>query len=144
MRLLATALLSLSVVSLPRWALACYWRGDGVPLWNDPALIADDGRDYQVAWADVRVFGKILAERLGVDPAHWVEAFEDVWYYLWRERRLPVNVDPFDSKLDDEAERARLRRVFDQSLGQPVGYALPLERAAGGALSGPRWRKCVS
>ena len=51
---------------------------------------------------------------------------EDAWYYLWRERRLPVNVDPFDARLDDELERARLRRVFSQGLQAEVGYILPL------------------
>ena len=44
--------------------------------------------------------------------------YEDVFYYLWRERRLPVNVDPFDSRLDDEMERVRLRRVFEQKLAR--------------------------
>jgi uncharacterized protein (DUF2126 family) len=58
-----------------------------------------------------------------VQPGH-----EDAWYYLWREGRLPVNVDPFDSRLDDEMERARLRRVFSQGLSQVVGYLLPLAR----------------
>ena len=52
--------------------------------------------------------------------------FEDVFYYLWRERRLPVNVDPFDAKLDDELERDRLRRVFTEKLDSVIGYALPL------------------
>ena len=33
-------------------------------------------------------------------------AYEDTFYYLWRERRLPVNVDPLDSKIADPVERA--------------------------------------
>ena len=34
-----------------------------------------------------------------------------------RRARLPVNVDPLDTKLDDPQERARLRRVFERGLG---------------------------
>ena len=65
---------------------------------------------------------RALWPRLGVDDAlRACPAFEDVCYYLWRERRLPVNVDPFDAKLDDEEERARLRRIFAQGLGDVVG-----------------------
>src|SRR5262249_30473623 len=52
--------------------------------------------------------------------------FEDTFYYLWRERRLPVNVDPFDSQLEDPLERDRLRRVFENGLSQVIGYVLPL------------------
>jgi uncharacterized protein (DUF2126 family) len=43
-------------------------------------------------------------------------AFEDAWYYLWRERRLPTNVDPHDSRVDDPLERERLAKVFEQGL----------------------------
>ena len=57
--------------------------------------------------------------------------YEDVWYYLWRERKLPVNVDPFDARLEDEVERERLRRVFTQGLDAVVGYALPIRRSGG-------------
>ena len=56
-------------------------------------------------------------------------AYEDVHYYLWRERRLPANVIAEDAKLRDEQERARLTRVFDQGLASPVGSVLPVRRA---------------
>jgi uncharacterized protein (DUF2126 family) len=45
-------------------------------------------------------------------------AYEDAWYYLWKERRLPTNVDPFDSKLENEEDRKRLAKIFEQGLGQ--------------------------
>ena len=67
--------------------------------------------------------------------------YEDVWYYLWRERKLPMNVDPFDARLEDEVERDRLRRVFTQGLDAVVGYALPIRRVGGrsGSWATGRW-----
>jgi len=125
--------------SLPRWALGCYWRLDGEPVWEEPSLVADDDTDYGVGAADADRFMATLARRLGVDPAHAIAGFEDVWYYLWRERRLPVNVDPFDSRLENPEERARLARVFEQGLQTVIGYALPLA-PTGTNGGGPRWR----
>jgi uncharacterized protein (DUF2126 family)/transglutaminase-like putative cysteine protease len=114
--------------SLPRWSFGCYWRRDGVPVWHDRSLVADPERDYGHTSGDAQRFVKTLAARLGVDPALALPAFEDAWYYLWRERRLPMNVDPLESRLDDPEERRRLARVFEQGLGEVVGYALPLRR----------------
>ncbi len=68
---------------------------------------------------------------------HVQPGFEDTWYHLWRERRLPVNVDPFDARLDDELERERLRKIFTQGLDAAVGYALPLAASDHGWRTGP-------
>jgi uncharacterized protein (DUF2126 family)/transglutaminase-like putative cysteine protease len=114
--------------SLPRWALTCSWRKDDIPIWNDPKLIAEDSGNYGYGAEDALVFMSHLAKKLDVDGTHALPAYEDAWYYLWRERRLPVNVDPLDNRLEDEEERRRLSRVFDQGLKSVLGYALPLRR----------------
>jgi uncharacterized protein (DUF2126 family)/transglutaminase-like putative cysteine protease len=114
--------------SLPRWALGCYWRRDGVAVWDDRTLLAEFNLDYAHDADDARLFITTLADRLGIDPRHCLAGYEDVWYYLWRERRLPANVDPFDSRLDDPEERRRLAKVYEQGLNQIVGYALPVRR----------------
>ena len=122
---------------LPRWALTIAWRADGQPCWHNPALFADEREAHHYTHADAQAFIERLADTLGVGSAFVQAGYEDTWYYLWRERRLPVNVDPFDARLDDPLERARLRRVFSQGLDQTVGFLLPLQ-ATGDALQ--RWR----
>ncbi|MCA0239795.1 MAG: transglutaminase family protein [Proteobacteria bacterium] len=124
---------------LPRWALSIYWRRDGQPCWHDPGLFADERETHAYTTADAQAFIGALTRRLGIDPGYVQAGYEDTWYYLWRERRLPVNVDPFDSRLDDELERARLRRVFQQGLDATVGYLLPLRREWEAHTAGPRW-----
>ena len=121
---------------LPRWSLNCFWRKDGQPLWTQPALVADETRDYRVTAATAERFLSQVSEVLGLDAKRVFAAYEDAFYYLWRERRLPVNVDPFDSKLADEMERARLSQVFERGLDQVVGYVLPVARTADDA----RWQ----
>ena len=112
---------------LPRWAIACYFRSDGVPIWQDEKLLAaEDGPKPNHGDTQAQAFMAELARRLGVGSKHVLPSYEDAWYYLWRERRLPVNVNPLDARLDDELERQRLARLFEQSLGAVVGYALPL------------------
>jgi uncharacterized protein (DUF2126 family)/transglutaminase-like putative cysteine protease len=127
---------------LPRWAMTIAWRADGQKVWSDPSLFADEREPLRYTAADGHAFITALAQRLGVDAQHVEPGYEDAWYHLWRERRLPVNVDPFDSKLDDELERARLRRIFSQGLSSVVGYALPLrpgDTPDASADAGVRW-----
>jgi uncharacterized protein (DUF2126 family) len=124
---------------LPRWALSICWRADGQPCWQDPGLFADEREPHACTQSDAQRFITRLTQRLGLDPRFVQPGFEDTWYYLWRERRLPVNVDPFDARLDDELERQRLRRVFDHGLREVVGYLLPLKREWRTGTSGPCW-----
>jgi uncharacterized protein (DUF2126 family)/transglutaminase-like putative cysteine protease len=124
---------------LPRWALSIYWRADGQPVWRNTALFCDERHPTHYTSEDAQRFIHALAGRLSLSDKYITPGYEDTWYYLWRERRLPVNVDPFDARLDDEMERARLRRVFSQKLDSVIGYVLPLQANDGPPLSGPRW-----
>jgi uncharacterized protein (DUF2126 family) len=113
---------------LPRWALRCYWRPDGQPVWENESLVADPSRPGGHTVDDARRFGRLLAEKLGVRPEHVIDGYEDALFYTWKERRLPVNVDIRDSKLEEKIERDRIARVFEQGITSPVGCALPLRR----------------
>ena len=123
---------------LPRWALGCYWRKDRLPIWEDQALLADENKNYGYTAESAKLFLEALTLRLQVDASFITPAYEDVFYHLWRERKLPPNVDAFDSKLKDPIERAGFARVFEKGLGAIVGYLLPLRRMR--ARSGtPGW-----
>jgi uncharacterized protein (DUF2126 family) len=127
---------------LPRWALSIYWRADGQPCWRDPAVFADERVPSRYTSADALRFMQALTQQLGLPGDTVLPGYEDTWYHLWRERRLPVNVDPFDARLDDEMERHRLRRVFSQGLDAVVGYVLPLQplETTHPELAGPQWQ----
>ena len=111
---------------LPRWALSLYWRKDGEPLWHDKNLFADGSKPNHHTIDHAKSFIEKLTKLLELNEDFIHPGFEDVYYYLWSENKLPSNVDPFDSKLDDPIERARLKKVFEQGLDSTVGYALPL------------------
>jgi len=123
---------------LPRWALACYWRSDGVPLWNDYSLIASADTPSNYGPLDAQRFAETLARRLELDPEYVNEAYDDPLHYLQKERQLPVNVDPLVNKLANEQDRERMRLVFERGLHVPVGYVLPIQRGWG--ANGPEWQ----
>ncbi|MDX1984975.1 MAG: transglutaminase family protein [Bryobacteraceae bacterium] len=123
--------------SLPRWALTCYWRTDGEPLWNEPTLAADPGVDYGFGLAEAERFANELAIQLAVGNQYLIAAYEDPLAYVHNERLLPVNLDPADNKLENEEDRERMRRTFERGIGLPTGYVLPLER---NRKDGPAWQ----
>lgn len=123
--------------SLPRWAFSCIWRKDGLPLWHDTGLIANESTRYGFGFPEAQHFATALADRLNVGAKWILPAYEDAAHYIMRERQLPINVNSLDSKLDDAEERARLARVFEKGLSRPVGCVLPLQRQWW--QSQPRW-----
>ncbi|MGA2749650.1 MAG: transglutaminase family protein [Verrucomicrobiota bacterium] len=121
---------------LPRWALACYWRRDGVPIWTDDSLIADESRDYGHGAKEAKALLARICEVLGADPKHILPGYEDAFYYIWKERRLPSNLTPEKSNLKDKLERERIAKIFQKGLGEVVGYALPIRRSWEGGQPG--------
>jgi len=124
---------------LPRWSYGCFWRKDGLAVWRNPDMLADVARDYGATHEQAGTFARELAARLGVSPSRVVAAYEDTFYYLWKEGTLPVNIDPHKANLKDPLERRYLAGLLDRGMDTPTGYALPLQWnfSGGGWKSGP-------
>jgi uncharacterized protein (DUF2126 family)/transglutaminase-like putative cysteine protease len=120
---------------VPRWALGCYWRTDGQPVWRDERWLADEAKHYGYGAQEAQRFSHTLARRIGVDPELVRAGREDWAYYLWREARTPINAKPPKNK-SEEQFRDDLALALGRGLGQPVGFALPLQWDWGSG----RWR----
>lgn len=128
--------------ALPRWALSCYWRPDGVPVWQNPTLLADEEQAEDNGPQQAERFIRRLAERLGVSPEWAIPGYEDSVYYLWKEGSLPINIDLFSSDLSDSAERRRLAQILHTGMDAITGYALPLRAHIPEQVSPHVWRSC--
>ena len=112
---------------LPRWALGCYWRTDGKPLWNErKLLVTTDGAGSQTT-ADALTFIQRLTHELGLDEGFVISAFEDVTRIIDEEQRWPENFDPLKLDLKQTDERRRVAKLLERGLGAAAGYVLPLK-----------------
>jgi uncharacterized protein (DUF2126 family) len=116
--------------SLPRWAFGCYWRKDGQAIWKNDSLIADEKTEYGYTAEHSSRFIAALATRLGADSKWIMPGYEDPFYHLWKERRLPVNSDYHKTNLKDEEEASRLAAIQHQGLDYIVGHVLPIQRSS--------------
>ncbi|NNL66663.1 MAG: IMP dehydrogenase, partial [Myxococcales bacterium] len=123
---------------LPRWAFGIHWREDGVPLWQDPDLIADETTDHAPDAAAAETLASAVSVRLGIDPSHVVPAYEDPLDALRSEAALPENLSPTDPALAKDRDRARLVRTLSRGVGTPVAFALPVQ-VWNAAASRRRW-----
>ncbi|HWU49278.1 MAG TPA: transglutaminase family protein [Asticcacaulis sp.] len=115
---------------LPRWAMNCYWRMDGQPIWLNPDLLADPDAKGDVTRERAGDFLRRLANALGVGGDYVLPAYEDIPYLLWKEQRIPLEGEMLKADLYEATERKRLQAQLDDSVGEPSGYVLPLAFSA--------------
>ncbi|MCB1539715.1 MAG: transglutaminase family protein, partial [Rhodoblastus sp.] len=125
--------------SLPRWALALYWRKDGQPIWRDADLIAPVDNPPPATVEMAGIVACKVADDLGVGADYVMPAYEDEEYWAKKLAELPENVTTEDSKLDDIEARERMKRTFGRGLDAPSGFVLPIQRWNAQA-TGRRWR----
>jgi uncharacterized protein (DUF2126 family)/transglutaminase-like putative cysteine protease len=114
---------------LPRWALSCYWRADGVPVWENIDLIAKEDQQLNFKTEDARRFAEALAQRLQVDPKNILpgynsaEATEPAGYIL------PLRRRQFESKLfwSSQLWFSPGERLLLTPGDSPVGYRISTE-----------------
>ena len=112
---------------LPRWAFTVYWRNDGEPLWRNPDLIQKEEEPASFKSEDAEVLAKTIATRLDLAPECAQPIYEDPAEIILGEGNLPINLDPEDPKLKKSEERRTLARAFEQGLGHPKGFVIPLQ-----------------
>jgi uncharacterized protein (DUF2126 family) len=126
--------------TLPRWTFSLYWRRDGVPIWQDAGLIAEEVADGSPTPDDAERLVTGIAGELGIDVDYVVPAYEDPGEWLLKEANLPENVTPENSELEDPEARHRMAAVFERGLTAPTGYVLPVQRWQAKDAGGRRWR----
>ncbi|MEO5683593.1 MAG: transglutaminase family protein [Chitinophagaceae bacterium] len=112
---------------LPRWQYGLFWRKDLYPIWNNINLIAHEKIEKKYTHEHAQAFVKELARHLAVNQENISEAFEDVFYFLWTEGKLPANIDPLQTNSKDPIERQTLAQLLNKGLDKPAGYVLPLK-----------------
>lgn len=112
---------------LPRWQYSAYWRNDGAAIWKNDSLLDIAATPSAYTTADAQRLALELAKFLSIPAAHVHPAHEDIFYFLWEENKVPVNLDPSKVNLNDSLERKKLAELLMKGLGEPVGYVIPLE-----------------
>ncbi|NEP41562.1 MAG: transglutaminase-like family protein, partial [Okeania sp. SIO2H7] len=137
---------------LPRWAFGCYWREDGIAIWRDRSLIADDDRDCGYTQDDAKFFMETLVKYLGVNPDRIITAYE------WETEEVGAYTLPLLPVLKPSPRRTGVSPVPEEKEAQelywsscrwklpeeklyllkgdsPAGFRLPLNSIAWSPLS---------
>jgi uncharacterized protein (DUF2126 family)/transglutaminase-like putative cysteine protease len=110
---------------LPRWQYSAYWRKDGQKIWKDVTRLDPDRTGFDMK--DARRLTDELTKFLGIPASSIHPAFEDAFFFLWEEGKVPVNVDPARANLNDPLERQKLSQLLQSGMAEPVGFIVPIE-----------------
>ena len=110
----------------PRWQYGLYWRKDGLPIWKNDALVAQEAGSKRT-FHDAEKFAFELTKYLGLDTHHLLPTYEYPIYWALEEGKLPINVDPLAVNLKDSIERQTLARLLEKGLNNPAGFVLPIK-----------------
>ena len=115
---------------LPRWALSCFWRGDGIPVWENIDLIAREDQDYGFGAANALEFMEALTRRLQVSVENVLPAYnaetastEPAGYILPIRRRQPAAQLCWSSQVWFTLPEPLVLTPGDS----PIGYRIPTE-----------------
>ena len=114
--------------ALPRWLIGIHWRKDGKPIWNNPSLLASFSEEYKMPRNITKRFLKTLGGYLGCKTNSVMPAYEDAFYFLWEEGKLPVDVNPKKYNKDDGHLRRKLGEILENGIGEVVGHVYPLTK----------------
>lgn len=112
---------------IPRWEYNIYWRKDGLPLVRNSNAYAHVCDELNYDHSDAERLINAVGEQLRVPKENIHPAYEDVFYYLWQENQLPVNIDPLKVDLRDSLERRALSDNLNRGLNNPAGFVIPIE-----------------
>ena len=95
--------------ALPRWALSCFWRRDGTPLWDGGSRRARAAPTRPRPRTRTRGASPPSSRRPSAFAADFVlPAYEDPWKVLRDETNLPAGLDPLAEDLADAGVRSKL------------------------------------
>jgi uncharacterized protein (DUF2126 family)/transglutaminase-like putative cysteine protease len=116
---------------LPRWALGCYWRRDGVPVWENIDFIAREDQNDELDSSDALRFAEGLSRRLQVSSENILyaynpesEASDPAGYILPLRRRQKDSSELFWST---QLWFTRPERLLLSPGDSPIGYRISTE-----------------
>lgn len=112
---------------LPRWSIELCWRKDGRRIWFDENLLAAISGPVSIPENADILFLETLTTYLGITKTHIIPTYEDAFYFLWEQGKLPVDFNPADDKDSSLAEK-KISEILKSGTSKPVGYVLPLNK----------------